>query len=407
MKYHDQTLFFFTISFPYGQGETFIHNEFPYLTSHFKKIIIITSSEKKGEPVLPHNVTLHSLNDILKNQNKKKFFIRNLPLIIKILFTEFISCRSKTFFLKNIRTYNSTLISSIICASFIANLQEFNRNCIFYSFWMNNHALTLSILKMKYQIERFLFRVHGYDLILERWPHRYIAFQRTCHNYADKILTVSKKSLEYFKKTYPQTRVAEFSYLGSRDNGVNPDQGSETLTIVSCSNVIPLKRLNLIIDILKDVTVKVKWIHFGDGYLIEEIKSYSRTLPTHITSEFMGKVSQSELFEFYRNHHIDYFINVSDSEGLPFTIIEACSFGIPIIATDVGGTSEIVNENTGKLLPENFHPKEVARLLNEFSSLPYKEKEFRAGVRDFWRKNFCADLVYPVFIRRHLLQEVE
>ena len=47
---------------------------------------------------------------------------------------------------------------------------------------------------------------------------------------------------------------------------------------------------------------------------------------------------------------MDYFINLSDSEGIPVSIMEAMSVGIPIIARDVGGNREIVTNNNGCLL---------------------------------------------------------
>ena len=60
--------------------------------------------------------------------------------------------------------------------------------------------------------------------------------------------------------------------------------------------------------------------------------------------------------------HIDLFINTSSSEGVPVSIMEALSVGIPIIATDVGGTKEIVTKTTARIASEtriegpNFRP---------------------------------------------------
>ena len=49
----------------------------------------------------------------------------------------------------------------------------------------------------------------------------------------------------------------------------------------------------------------------------------------------------------------DLFMNVSSSEGLPVSIMEAFSFGIPALVTAVGGNPEIVQEGAGILLDEN------------------------------------------------------
>ncbi|MDD0858820.1 glycosyltransferase [Arthrobacter alpinus] len=58
--------------------------------------------------------------------------------------------------------------------------------------------------------------------------------------------------------------------------------------------------------------------------------------------ELKGAVANDEVLNFYRNHEISVFINVSTSEGVPVSIMEAISFDIPVVATSVGGTPEIV-----------------------------------------------------------------
>jgi len=50
------------------------------------------------------------------------------------------------------------------------------------------------------------------------------------------------------------------------------------------------------------------------------------------------------------------FINTSSSEGIPVSMMEAQSFGIPILAMDVGGVREIVGPQTGRLLQQDDPP---------------------------------------------------
>lgn len=402
-----QKLFFFTIGFPSSESEPFIKHEFPYLIQEFDEIIIIASIKGKNIYNTYQKTTVYYLEDILKKKSKFFFFISNFKHILQILYSEIKRCNSKLYFLKNIRYYNSLLINSFICAEFISKLNNFDANACFYSYWMNNHALTLSILKLKNKIRRFVFRVHGYDLILERWPHKYIVFQTTCHQFTDRIFTVSKKSLEYFKKNYSHNCKVATNYLASEDYGTNPPRpiNDYKLTIVSCSNIIPLKRIHLIIEILSHVKREIEWFHFGDGFLKEDIEKRAKNLPNNIQFTLKGHVSQNELFDFYNNHHTSLFINVSDSEGLPFTIIEAASFGIPVIATDAGGTSEIVKNETGILLDINFNTLTVANLLNDFENQVYSTNEFRKGVKLFWEKNFYAGITYPNFIKTALLNQ--
>ncbi len=50
------------------------------------------------------------------------------------------------------------------------------------------------------------------------------------------------------------------------------------------------------------------------------------------------------------------------------------SFGIPAIATDVGGTNEIVNSKNGFLLSSNPKPEEVARVIHDFNNFNELDK---------------------------------
>lgn len=61
--------------------------------------------------------------------------------------------------------------------------------------------------------------------------------------------------------------------------------------------------------------------------------------------EFKGSLPREEIFEILKNCHI--FALISNWEGFPRTIVEAMSYGLPVIASDVGGAREAVDKNTG------------------------------------------------------------
>jgi glycosyltransferase involved in cell wall biosynthesis len=73
--------------------------------------------------------------------------------------------------------------------------------------------------------------------------------------------------------------------------------------------------------------------------------------------------------------------------------MEACSFGIPTIATDVGGTSEIVKDGeTGFLIDADFTPDKLAEKIKSVVLLPAeKKKELRENCRSLYLRNFFAD----------------
>lgn len=79
--------------------------------------------------------------------------------------------------------------------------------------------------------------------------------------------------------------------------------------------------------------------------------------------------------------------------------MEACSFGIPVIATDVGGTHEIVADGrNGFLLPKDFEPQQLLSLLRRICEMD--EEDYRklcSGARAAWEQNFNASENYRRF----------
>jgi glycosyltransferase involved in cell wall biosynthesis len=97
---------------------------------------------------------------------------------------------------------------------------------------------------------------------------------------------------------------------------------------------------------------------------------------------------------------VNLFVSVSETEGLPVSMMEALSFGIPILSTDVGGCKEIVNEKTGVLIPLSTSPSAIAGIITDFRKSKENGADFRKGVREFWEKNFNMSNNYRQFFEK-------
>ena len=102
-----------------------------------------------------------------------------------------------------------------------------------------------------------------------------------------------------------------------------------------------------------------------------------------------GFVKDEDL-PFYYNA-ADFFVLPSKSgEGLPLVALEAMACGLPVIATNVGGISEILMEDYGKLVPSN-QPELLAKAILEFSNIDFSSRklELRAVMEEkfSWDKN--------------------
>jgi glycosyltransferase involved in cell wall biosynthesis len=162
--------------------------------------------------------------------------------------------------------------------------------------------------------------------------------------------------------------------LGAELNGLSPASTDDVFRIVSCAYARPVKRLHLIADALRFVNYPITWTHMGDGPELQRIRDACADLPPNVSVEFLGSVPPESVPRIYAERAFDLFVNVSESEGIPVSIMEAMAAGIPAIATDVGGNSEIVDPDTGKLLPADVTARELATTVSEMRAMPLSDR---------------------------------
>lgn len=384
----------YTIRFPYGKGETFLESEIEIIATRFKEIHVFPLEVSKEKRTLPPNVMVHDVfTNFNPNANHMKIMRLNCWRVLGLFVQEIFKGRFEG------RKYKEKLQYTI---SFFGRAKVLKRylvekkllDTIHYTYWFDIWATCLSILNIKY-----VSRVHGFDLFEERSKNKFIHFRDLQLKKVQFVYSVSKAGRQYLQNKYPKFRdKCQVSYLGTADNGMSPRPQDEVFRVVSCSNVIPLKRVWAIIDVLKGFEVKVEWVHYGDGPLLKEMKGKAAELPDNVSSIFMGREPNQKVLEYYASTPIDLFINLSESEGLPVSIMEALSFGIPAIATNVGGTCEIVCENSGWLVEKNFDIDEIRSIVKKNMG-QMRDKNFRNNVRAFWEVNFDAKINYIDFVK--------
>ncbi|NQY08981.1 MAG: glycosyltransferase [Flavobacteriales bacterium] len=393
-------LFLFTSYYPYGGHETFIDNELKYLSGAFRKIYIIPLNRPAGVRPIPGNCEVLQSDYSDDGYSIWSVLLRNPLELLSYYRMELQSNGDKIESKKE--CFSSCLRGFFKAGKLEDLLKDYNMdNAIIYSYWMDNWATLLSILKTGGKIPNLFTRAHGYDLYADRRATNYIPFRSFQMTQCDVISIISQQGVDYLKSEYPQyANKITLDYLGTNDYGFNEEEADEIVHMVSVSNVYPVKRVALIVELLHQIKIPVKWTHFGDGGLMDELKRKIAELPARHTVELLGRKENQEVMRFLKSTKITYLINVSSSEGLPVSIMEAASFGIPIVATDVGGTNEIVNDDTGMLIEENFDVKDVANRIQNDCIEKFKRTEFKVGVRAYWKARFSADTNYVRFIER-------
>ena len=103
-----------------------------------------------------------------------------------------------------------------------------------------------------------------------------------------------------------------------------------------------------------------------------------------------GGVDNLTILQYYNTHKIDCFIHTSEKEGLPVSIMEAESAGIPVVATNVGGIREMIDGN-GVLLASDPDIDTVSKAVISCLRCPNDQKEaMSARSKEIWNEKFNA-----------------
>lgn len=398
-------LIIFTNNFPFGNGETFLETEIFYLKNHFTSIHIfplyygqskkarqVPSNTTYSEPFFKIDVVKNRLGLLLAgiaNNAPVGFAIKELLNKNGILFNfnHFKNWLSEVCIIRNILSLKNR-------KRIYTKIQE---DSVLYFYWGDKSSGIVPVIKRKYNIP-VVARFHNSDLY-EEIKSSYIPFRPKLLSSLTSAVFIANKGERYMKNRYPNISFQSYVFR----LGVNPVNSSKPkndgiFRIVSCSYVVPIKRIDLIIELLNTLNFEIHWTHIGGGPLLEQIKQKSKMLKSNISSYFMGHVNNKEVLEFYESNSVDLFLNVSASEGIPVSIMEAIAARIPVIATDVGGTSEIIDESFGKLIEKNFSVHHLGQLIQEIYLKSAEEKVMmREAAFNFWNRNFNAEKNYTSF----------
>lgn len=389
-------LYFFTATYPYGFRESFIETEIKYISKEFDEVKIIPLSARgKSIRKVPDNC---SISKPVMQSRFWLYFINLLPSrTFPIFIREFIkkkvyksNARFKAFMLAYI--HSNILIRNNTVKNVIKNLHQ---NDVLYFYWGKGAIYILPFIKNL--ISKTVVRFHGaWDLWEEPYGN-YAPLREKIITKIDKAVFISKTGLKYFNDHYKGfSNKTVQSYLGTLDCGICKRSEDGVIRILSCSGVVPVKRIHLILQAIKLIKDnKIIWTHIGDGPLFDELKSSVVNLPENITVNLLGRMENIHVMKYYRENPVDIFVNVSKSEGLPVALMEAISFNVPVIGTNVGGVPEIVNEQTGLLISDNPTPKDIALAIEHINKMDLMPKEF-------WKKSFNADINYSAFVKKYL-----
>lgn len=385
-------LYLFTGRYPYKGPENFLEDEIIYLSRKFDMVYVIpflkNSNGCRSMPdncILLHPIISGKINLLIKSL----FCVKVFGMLMNDFFCNKVFCNKKK--IKVWITAYSAINATINTSCIKKILRQLTASDVCYFYW-GKWGNTISINNKSNG--HFVSRFHGdWDLWEEKYDG-YAPLRKKVSESLDYAMFISKKGEQYFHSRYGTCSTRLFR-LGTKDVGVTQKSNDGTIRILSCSTIYPLKRVDLIFKsvAMASLKMKIEWIHIGGGEGFDQLKQLTKTCKNdNLKVQLLGQMSYSDVLKYYQNNKVDVFVNLSVNEGVPVSIMEAISCDIPIVATDVGGTSEIVCNESGILVNSNPSAEEVANAIVELM-----KNRNNYNPRKFWQENYKADINYGKF----------
>jgi len=208
-------------------------------------------------------------------------------------------------------------------------------------------------------------------------------------NNANKIVSISEEVKLFVKKLSGKDSVVIYNSIDTKS--IKPIKLTKKVkNLVFVGRLIYGKGVQDLINVFDKLNNKNLSLYIvGDGPYKNKLEDLAKRLNLENKIIFFGEVNRLRVIKILSKS--DIFINPSYTEGLPSTILEAGLVGLPVIATDVGGTKEIIiNKKTGLLI----NPKNFIELKNAITTLINNSEriKFAKNLNKLIRKKFDWEL---------------
>lgn len=391
----EKEIYVFTESFPYGIGEAFLNSEAVFLSQYFETVHYVPLWQNGSMREIPNGTKVESPLLGFNPKGNFKLILKGLFCLSPFLFAIPVFFKEKAWSGRK-RFWDFATAFLLTRAAYSALKIKFDKKALIYSYWGDKSALLIPFLKEKYGC-KCVARFHRVDLYEEACGG-YKPFRKWLFESLDVAMPISDDGKRYLEERYGKDapKTIEVHRLGVLDRGLNPPAEGNVFQIVSCSNIVPVKRVAFLAEVIGGLGFNVRWTHIGDGPLRAEVEAVVAKFPENVEGVLLGAMPNAQVLEYYSRHHVDLFINVSESEGVPVSIMEALSFGIPVMATNSGGVSEIVDDSVGKLFSIDVTASRLNISITEFYNEKNKDS-MRVEARKRWLELCDATQQYAAF----------
>ena len=355
-----------TSTFPYGEGEEFFEAEVRGLIASGLSVIIL--------PVWPRGSVRRESAD-LKHLTLSRYQISLYAFCVtlfRLLYGELRSTNRSRF---NLIT---RCFKESIAAAYAPQLYKMISDLAIshiHAYWSSGPAM-LAMSTSRLAKINWSFTGHSGDLVDG------VDLKRKAKTTAG-IRLISKRAKLILNETVDTTSKPEIIHLGVEvPSSAVTFEKSSCFKIACVGNLIPIKNHDILIKALK--IIELEGLNFsidiiGSGPLENELKKSVTELGLDNYIFFRGQIDHAQLMIEYSEARYQLVVLASgialsgQQEGIPVSLMEAMSFGIPVVSTETGGIPELVTKELELLVPAG-DSKDLAKKMYEIAKMPEAER---------------------------------
>jgi len=207
-----------------------------------------------------------------------------------------------------------------------------------------------------------------------------VTANRWCYKFAHRVLANSKGVAELLEREerVPKSKIVELPNFLDKKAFTRPDRTNiaeqrikwglpqDVFTLGIVARLSPVKNHAMLFRAMVKLEQRVHLVVVGDGPMRTELKELARELGLSERVHFVGEIIARENL----HHYFDVSILCSMSEGFPNSVIEAMAAARPVVATQVGGVLDALQDGiTGLLVPVD-DPSQLASAIQQLIDNP-------------------------------------
>ena len=388
--------------------KVFADSELNSLTGYFENIVLLPTdraSRKLGfDRSLPPGVSVDWR--LVEDKTSHSRFLKILrysfhPFVLESVGFILREAKSPQQFIKGYLQALNTVSMARVIGDVVKNHGFHRKDTVLYSLWFHDAASAMAYFA-KSNDWQMATRAHTSDIYDEQMLFRSRKVRNRLLDHIQAVFPISIKGRDYLAARFPD-HASKIKYLplGSQrvfTPAMRKGSDADEVTVVAVARLVPVKRLDKLIDVFSmvaelvpDKQINLQIIGSGECENLLQNRIMEKKGINNFHVELAGRVYNEDIQRMYSENPPDWFSLMSYSEGIPVSVGEAMSYGIPVISTEVGSVGELVDDECGILLGRDDTVVECAEKIVPVISDAVRCRAMGRAALKKWEKEFDSE----------------